>query len=348
MVQGCRVGVVIPCFRNEQTLEAVVRELPDSVDTVIVVNDASPDGAQAVAERLASPRVVVLKHEKNQGVGGAMATGYAAALERGLDVVVKMDGDGQMAPEGIADLVTPIAEGRCEYAKGNRFLHARELEDMPLLRKLGSIVLTFLTKFASGYWHVFDPQNGFVAIAGDALASLDLERLRHRRYFFENEMLIQLNVLGARVLDCPMPARYGGEVSSLRIGRVLFYFPYFFLRGFHFRMLHRYVLRDFSIVIPFYLLGTALFLLGLGVGAHAWILALLTLVPTPTGTIMLAVLPLILGLQFLLQGLLIDILQTPRAVEPPARLRHAFRALPEALPTGEARLSAGKAPQKSG
>jgi glycosyltransferase involved in cell wall biosynthesis len=323
MVHGCRIGVVIPCFRNEASIAAVVAGLPDFVDTIIAVNDESPDGTQGALEAIASPRLVVLRHEKNQGLGGAMATGYAAALERGLDIVVKMDGDGQMAPEALLSLVTPIAEGRCDYAKGNRFLHARELRGMPALRKLGSVALTFITKFCSGYWQVFDPQNGYVAIARDHLASLDLARLRSRRYFFENEMLIQLNVLGARVLDCPMPARYAGEASSMKVSRVLFYFPYFFLHGFLFRMFNRYVLRDFSIIIPFYILGTCLFGFGFVFGAREWAIALRTLLPTPTGTIMLAVLPLILGLQFLLQGLLIDILQTPRAQEPPPRPRVA-------------------------
>ena len=331
MVQGCRVGVVIPCYRSEQTIAAVVAGLPDFVDTIIAVNDASPDGTQAALEAIASPRLTVLRHEKNLGLGGAMATGYAAALERGLDIVVKVDGDGQMAPEGLIDLVTPIAEGRCDYAKGNRFLHARELRGMPALRKLGSVALTFITKFTSGYWQVFDPQNGYLAIARDHLASLDLGRLKSRRFFFENEMLIQLNVLGARVLDCPMPARYGREVSSMKISRVLFYFPYFFLHGFLFRMFNRYVLRDFSIIIPFYILGTCLFLFGFIFGASEWVIALRTLLPTPTGTIMLAVLPLILGLQFLLQGLLIDILQTPRAQEPPPRPR-VSAARPERSP----------------
>ncbi|MHB8872493.1 MAG: glycosyltransferase family 2 protein [Myxococcaceae bacterium] len=323
MVQGSRIGVVIPCYRTEQTIAAVVAGIPEYVDTIIAVNDASPDGTQAALEAISSPRLVVLRHEHNQGVGGALATGYAEALRRELDIVVKVDGDGQMAPEGILELVLPIVEGRCDYAKGNRFLHARELRGMPALRKLGSIALTFITKFASGYWHVFDPQNGFLAIARDHLASLDLERLRSRRYFFENEMLIQLNVLGARVLDCPMPARYRGENSSMKVWRVLLYFPYFFLHGFLFRMLNRYVLRDFSIIIPFYLLGSCLFLWGLGFGSYEWIIALRTNVPTHTGTIMLVVLPLILGLQFLLQGLLIDILQTPRALEPGPRSRGA-------------------------
>jgi len=326
MVQGCRIGVVIPCYRNEQTIAAVVAGLPDFVDEVIAVNDESPDETQKALEAIASPRLTVLRHEKNLGLGGAMATGFAAALERGLDIVVKVDGDGQMAPENLLDLVTPIAEGRCDYAKGNRFLHARELRGMPGLRKLGNVALTFITKFTSGYWQVFDPQNGFVAIARDHLASLDLKRLKSRRYFFENEMLIQLNVLGARVLDCPIPARYAGEVSSMKVSRVLFYFPYFFLHGFLFRMFNRYVLRDFSIIIPFYLLGTCLFSFGFVFGAHEWHHGLQTNLPTPTGTIMLAVLPLILGLQFLLQGLLIDILQTPRAQEPPPRPRLASPA----------------------
>lgn len=321
MYQGQRIGVVIPCYRVATSIAGVIATIPDYVDTIIAVNDASPDRTLAELEALDCPRLVVLRHEENRGVGGALATGYAEALTRELDIVVKVDGDGQMAPERMIELVAPVAEGLCDYAKGNRFLHSRELRQMPLLRKLGSVALTFLTKFSSGYWHVFDPQNGYLAISREFLQQLDLERLRGRRYFFENEMLIQLNVLGARVLDRAMPARYADEASSLRISRVLLSFPYLLSRGFMYRMLNRYVLRDFSIIIPFYLLGSGLFLFGLISGAEAWITALRTLLPTPTGTIMLAVLPLILGLQFLLQGLLIDILNSPRGQEPTARVR---------------------------
>lgn len=319
MFDNARIAVVIPCYRVEQTIARVVETLPDFVDLVVMVDDASPDATGETIDRLATNAnggatdIVALHHNRNQGVGGAMATGYAEALERGADIVVKVDGDDQMRPDFMVELIEPLAVGICDYAKGNRFRHFRALKAMPLVRKLGNIALTFLTKVASGYWHVFDPQNGYVAIHRDMLQSLDLECLRSRRYFFENEMLIRLNIESARVLDVPMPSVYGDEVSSLRVSHVLAYFPMHLTRGFVARLFHRYVLRDFSVVIPLYLIGFLAFAWGFGFGLAAWIDHYSHPdTPTPTGTVMLSVLPLIVGLQMLLQGLLIDILQTPR------------------------------------
>ncbi|NQU44226.1 glycosyltransferase family 2 protein, partial [bacterium] len=258
------------------------------------------------------PELIVIHHSRNQGVGGAMASGFEKALQLDLDILVKVDGDGQMDPEFMIELVEPLANGHCDYAKGNRFLHFDALRLMPLSRKLGSILLTFLTKIASGYWHVFDPQNGYLAVRQDFLRFLNLERLRNRRYFFENEMLIELNIDSARVLDCPMPSIYGGEVSSLRVSQVMLYFPVYLFRGFFSRLFHRYVLRDFSVVVPLYLLGALSFGWGVYFGILTWWRSD-PAAPTPTATIMLSVLPLILGMQMLLQGLLFEILQTPRA-----------------------------------
>ncbi len=340
MFEGCRVGVVIPSYRVEKAVAEVIRTVPEYVDVIVAVNDCSPDSTLATLKAIQDPRLVVVSHDVNKGVGAAVATGFAELLKVGIDIAVKLDGDGQMDPERMVDLVEPIASGHTDYAKGNRFLHAKELREMPLVRKLGSIALTFLTKFASGYWHVFDPQNGYLAISGEYLSSLDLSRMNSRRYFFENEMLIQLNVLGARVKDAAMPARYADEVSSMRISRVLFYFPYFLMHGFFFRMFNRYVLRDFSVIIPFYVLGSAMFAFGAVFGSYEWFQAVRTSTPTATGTIMLSVLPLILGLQLLLQGLLIDILGSRRADEAPSRLlsKQAFRQLPGEVTNAKERV----------
>jgi dolichol-phosphate mannosyltransferase len=318
--RGFRVGIVIPCYQVERSIASVITAIPDYVDIIIAVDDASSDETLATLRSIQEPRLIVLTHTANQGVGGAMVTGFREALRSELDIVVKVDGDGQMQLERLPELIDPIVENICDYAKGNRFLNAHELVRMPAPRRLGNIALTFLTKFASGYWHVFDPQNGYLAISLDYLKMLHFGRLQKQRYFFENEMLIQLNVLGARVLDCPMPAHYGDEKSSLRITRVLLSFPRQLCRGFFYRMLQRHILRDFSIIIPLYFFGGVLFLFGLIFGGWHWWKALQTNIPTPTGTIMLSVLPLILGIQFLLQGLVVDILQTPR-VNPPIKKR---------------------------
>ncbi len=312
MFGDMRIGVVIPCYRAESAVADVIARIPDFVDTVVAVNDASPDGTLEVLESITSPHLTVVSHEQNRGLGGAMVTGFRRILEDRPDIVVKLDADGQMDPALIPELIRPIAAGVCDYAKGNRFQHFQALARMPLSRKIGNIALTFLTKIASGHWHIFDPQNGFVAIRADFLPRLNLDRLSTRRYFFENEMLIQLNIGAARILDCPMPAIYGDETSSLRIRHVLCRFPPLLVRGFFARLLHRHVLRDFSVIIPLYLLGTLFFIWGFGFGAWAWARSIHTGIPATTGTVMLSVLPLILGFQMLLQGLLIDILQSPR------------------------------------
>ncbi len=313
MYNNHTVGVVIPCYRVEKEIAAVIAQLPAFIDRIIAVDDAGPDGTAAVLDAMNDPRLIVIRHDTNQGVGGAMASGFDKALDLNLDVVVKIDGDGQMAPEHIVDLIDPLRAGICDYAKGNRFLHFRELRRMPLVRQFGNILLTFLTKVASGYWHIFDPQNGFVAIGRPYLVTLDLDRIRRRRYFFENEMLIQLNIVGARVLDCPMPAKYGNETSSLKISHILSYYPYLLLRGYFSRLYHRHVLRDFSIIIPLYFFGFSLFAFGVVFGINAWVTSARLGVATPTGTVMIAVLPLILGFQMLMQGLMLEILQSPRA-----------------------------------
>jgi hypothetical protein len=240
-----------------------------------------------------------------------MATGFGAALEAGSDVVVKCDGDGQMDPRDIGELLLPILSDRAEYAKGCRFHHLKDLSAMPRTRLGGNIALTFLTKVASGYWHVLDPQNGFVAIRADVLRRLPLERLA-RGYFFENDMLIRLNSLEARVEDVPLPSRYAGETSSLRPGRALLEFPFRLVAGFFRRLYWRYLFYDVSPVAIFFLSGALLFLFGTIFGAYHWIHNAARNIPTPTGTVMVAAMPVILGFQLILQALVLDVENSPR------------------------------------
>jgi hypothetical protein len=202
-----------------------------------------------------------------------------------------------------------LGEG-VHYAKGNRFL-AGDLNRMPRVRLLGSFCLTFLTKLASGYWHVFDPVNGYVAISAAALRALPLDRIA-RRYFFETDMLIHLNILRARVKDVPIPARYGGEKSAMRVRWVLLTFPFYLFKGFWYRIYQRHVLREFSAVAMFWFLGSLLLLWGTGFGAYTWIESHLTGHIATTGTVMLSVLPFILGFQLALQAILIEIQESPR------------------------------------
>jgi glycosyltransferase involved in cell wall biosynthesis len=311
MYKGSRIGVVVPAFNEEAFVRQVVASLPAFVDVVIVVDDASIDRTSEEARSAGDPRVTVIRTPENRGVGGATLLGYAEALERGCDIVAKMDGDGQMAPDHLASLLDALIDEGYDYAKGNRFLSSRSLAGMPRQRVLANIVTTFLTKLASGYWHVFDPQNGYVAIKAAALRKLNFERI-HRRYFFENDMLVELNLRSARVRDVGIPARYGDEVSDIGWSRVAVTFPWLLLRRFFRRLVVRYVVVDLSPVAVFLFSGLILFSWGVGFGAFIWIRTLITDVATMTGTIMLALVPLVLGFQLVLQGVVLDIQESQR------------------------------------
>ena len=314
MFQELVIAVVIPCYKVENHIEQVVRTVPSYVDHIIAVNDAGPDRSLEILKALAvtNPRLTVLEHEVNRGLGAAMTTGFDYALKINADIVVKLDGDGQMLPDYMEQLIWPIADNVCDYAKGNRFRHSRALEQMPRLRLLGSIGLTFLTKMASGYWNVTDPQNGYIAIKSEFLCALDFERIALRRFFFENEMLIQLNVEGGRVLDVPIPAVYGDEQSTMHIRRVLLTFPLLLVKGYFWRLFQRFIIRDFSLVAPLYFVGLVLMVYGLYTGLTVWHANAPLGIPTPTGTIIKATIPLIMGFQMMMQGLLFEILSTPK------------------------------------
>jgi len=313
MYKNHRIAVVAPAFNEAKLIGRVIGTIPEFVDHVIVVDDCSRDDtfAAAQAEACGGGRVIVLQTRENGGVGCATMLGYGKALESGAQVIVKMDGDGQMPPEYLPALLDAIIEGNYDYAKGNRFLASESLRAMPRHRIFGNIVMTFMTKLASGYWHIFDPQNGYTAITADALRSLNLSEI-YPRYFFENDMLVHLNLRRARVKDVAMPARYGEELSSVNLFKVGVTFPLLSLRRFAKRIYQNYVLRDFSPIALFLLLGAALFGWGFLFGAYLWIKSIVTGHPTPTGTIMLSVLPLILGFQLLLQAIVLDIQETPK------------------------------------
>ena len=311
MVAPPRVFVVIPAYRCAPQVGGVISAMPELVERIFVVDDASPDDTAAVVEGLGNPRVTLLRHEVNQGVGGAMATGYRAALDAGADIVVKVDGDGQMAPSDIPALVEPLLDGTAEYAKATRFHHFRELRSMPRARLLGNIGLTFLTKLSSGYWHVLDPQNGFVAICAPVLRRVSLDRLA-QGYFFENDMLIRLNAVEARVADVPLHTRYGDEESNLKPGRILLQFPARLLAGFFRRVFWRYLFFDVSPIALFLLFGIVLFAFGGIFGAYHWWKSIHTGVTASTGTVILSALPLILGFQLILQALVLDVQGSPR------------------------------------
>jgi glycosyltransferase involved in cell wall biosynthesis len=277
-----------------------------------VVDDASPDSTAdlvtAAAQR--DDRILLIRHRSNQGVGGAMVTGYRKALELEAQVVVKIDGDGQMDMDHLPDLLKPLIEGKADYTKGNRFRDFRSLQRMPLIRRIGNMGLAFLSKAATGYWNLFDPTNGFSAIRVEALTQLPLEQI-DRTYYFETSMLAHLYLIGAVVKDVPMPARYQGEVSSLSIQRVLFEFPLKLISTFIRRVVLKNFIYDFSMGSIYLLVGFPLLMFGLIFGSYKWIDYASRNIPAPTGTVMLPTLSVLLGIQLLLSAIEIDLRSVP-------------------------------------
>jgi dolichol-phosphate mannosyltransferase len=305
-IQGHSLAVVIPAYRAAGTIASVVRAVPAFVDHIIIVNDCSPDNLSEVLADLTDPRLVVMAHEKNQGVGGAMITGFRRAMELNAAFVAKVDADGQMDPAILDRFVRMALRFDCDYVKANRFGHVSSLEAMPRLRLWGNILLTFATKFASGYWNLFDPQNGYVMVSRRMLKRLDLECL-DRSYFFENSMLINLNILRARIGEIYLPAVYGGEVSSLHVGRVLRSFPLKLFRGLTFRIYEKYVFRSISPIFPLLSFGLASLAFALMFGGYAWSRSVATGIPAATGTVTLALLAVLMSVSCLLQAMVLDV-----------------------------------------
>ena len=308
-----KVAVVIPAYRTESEIESVLHGLPEFIQHIIVVDDASPDSSAdrvcAAAER--DPRIILIRHEKNQGVGGAMVTGFKKALALGSEIVIKLDGDGQMDPHYIPALITPLIRGDADYAKGNRFRDFAALQQMPLVRRIGNLGLSFLTKAATGYWNIFDPTNGYFAIRADVLTQLPLDKL-DKSYYFETSMLSRLYLLDAFVQDVTIPARYRGETSNLSIRRVLFEFPFKLTVTLFKRIILKYFIFDFSMMSIYLLTGIPLLLFGLIFGITKWIQYAQLGIPAPTGTVILPTLSVILAIQILLSAIEIDLNAAPR------------------------------------
>jgi dolichol-phosphate mannosyltransferase len=316
---GLRIGVVIPAYRVERHIEQVIRGLPAFVSSIIVVEDASPDRTRERVAGLAERdrRITLLSHATNRGVGGAMRTGLTEALRQGLDLVVKMDGDDQMDPAWLPQLVAPLAAGTADMVKGNRYATLGSLKAMPPVRMAGNAGLTFLVKLASGYWNTFDPANGYFAVRTSVLERMNLDKLPSR-YFFESGFLIELGILRAAVQDIAIPARYGDERSSLSVLRTLVGFPPRLMWGLVRRLFWRYFVYDFTALSVFLLLGLPLLVSGVVYGTVVYVeLAKLNENAT-AGQVMLAAMPIILGAQLLLQAVVLDIANVPRvAISPP-------------------------------
>ncbi len=305
MLDGKRVAVVVPAFDEEHLVGETIRGIPAFVDRIFVVDDASRDGTVAATEGVGDARVEVLRHERNAGVGAAIATGYRRARDEGVDVTCVMAADNQMDPTELEALVAPVARGEVEYAKANRLVSGEAWTVIPRTRYLGNAVLSLFTKIASGYWHVADSQAGYTALSLDALRRLDLDRL-YPRYGFPNDVLVHLNVQNARVRDVPSRPIYDvGERSGIKLRSVVPRISWLLFKGFWWRMGHKYVIRDFHPLVFFYAFGALMLGVGLVLGLIELILRIAGNAITPATIVLVAVL-LIAGLQMTLFAMWFD------------------------------------------
>ena len=307
-----RVCVVIPAFKVAAHIVKVIQSIGPEVGKIIVVDDACPElSGHLLQKAVFEPRLEVIYHPTNMGVGGAVKTGYRRAIELGYEVIIKIDGDGQMDSSRITDLIIPILTNQSDYTKGNRFFEIDAVQEMPKIRIIGNLCLTFMTKFSTGLWHVFDPNNGFTAIRGSVLKKLNLDKIDDR-YFFESDMLFRLNLVQARVNDVPLPAIYGEEKSNLRIKRVLFEFPLKHGRNYVKRIAYTYYLREFNLASIELPLGVLLSGFGLILGGYSWVHGMITQTQTATGTLILIAMSFLSGLQLILAFLSYDTSNTKR------------------------------------
>ena len=306
------IVVVIPCYRVKSQILGVIQRIGPEVAQIYVVDDACPeDSGHWVKENCQDTRVKVLWHHSNLGVGGAMKTGYAEALRNGADVVVKLDGDGQMDPCLIPQFIAPILREQADYTKGNRFYDLEKIGQMPKLRLFGNALLSLMGKLSTGYWNLFDITNGYIAIHSKVLQRVPLNKISNR-YFFETDMLFRLNTVRAVAVDIPMDAVYGNEKSNLQISNILLEFSIKHLKNLCKRIFYNYFLRDMTLASLELLGGTILMFFGIIFGGIHWFYSVATGIPTPVGTVMLAALPALVGLQLLLAFIGFDISTVPR------------------------------------
>jgi glycosyltransferase involved in cell wall biosynthesis len=305
VLEGKSVAVVVPAYDEEALVATTIGGMPGFVDRIFVVDDASRDGTAAAARGTGDGRVEVITHERNSGVGAAIVTGYHRAVEEGIDVTCVMAADNQMDPTDLEKIALPVARGELEYAKANRLITGEAWKVIPRSRYLGNAMLSFLTKIASGYWHVADSQSGYTAASREILEQLDLDRV-YRGYGFPNDMLVHLNVWNARVRDIPSRPVYGvGERSGIKIRRVVPRISWLLLKGFFWRMREKYVIRDFHPLVFFYALGFLMTFLGLGLGIAEVVLRIMGNAVS-VGTVVLVALLLIFGSQFTLFAMWFD------------------------------------------
>lgn len=305
------IAVVIPCFKVKSHIFSVISQIGKEVDIIYVVDDSCPEmTGDYVLKECVDPRVQVIYHKKNKGVGGAVKSGYKQAINDGATVVVKLDGDGQMNPALIPKFIKPILKGEADYVKGNRFFDLESLAQMPKVRIFGNAGLSFINKLSSGYYNVMDPTNGYTAIHSICLKMMPFSKISNR-YFFESDMLFRLNIIRAVVYDLPMKSKYGEEISNLNIIRILFDFPGKYLNRFLKRIVYNYFLRDFNVGSVEILIAFVFLVSGISYGLFNWYQSFVTGTVATSGTVMFASLPIILGFQSLLAAIQYDVMHIP-------------------------------------
>ncbi|MGD9702328.1 MAG: glycosyltransferase family 2 protein [Acidimicrobiia bacterium] len=309
MLTGMAIAVVVPAYNEEALISRVISTIPDFVDHVVIVDDASTDGTRAAALAASDARTEVITHQVNQGVGGAIITGHRRAMELGADISAVMAGDAQMDPDYLESLLEPIIDRGYGFTKANRFFSSDSFGDMPKSRVFGNVVLSFLTKLASGYWNIFDPQNGYTAVRTDVLRRLSLDRIA-KTYEFENDLLINLNILDVRATDVPIPAVYGEETSGIKLRRVIPAISFLLIKGFWRRIMLKYVLRSFSPIALFLFSGLALLTWSFFFGIWV-VINTLGEKSASAGTAILWVAPFLVGVQLLISALTLDIQNSP-------------------------------------
>lgn len=306
-----KITVVIPAYKVTGHIVELISQIGPEISRIFVIDDACPDDSGKLVEsQVTDSRVKVIYHERNQGVGGAVMSGYRAAIKDGAGIIVKLDGDGQMDPDLISAFVEPVISGEADYSKGNRFYDLEEIRSMPPMRLFGNAVLSLMTKLSSGYWNLFDPTNGYTAIHADVAKHLPFNKISNR-YFFETDILFRLNTIRAVVIDIPMDAKYGEEVSGLKISKIVGEFLFKHIRNYIKRIFYNYYLRDLSLASIELPVGLLMLFFGVGYGSYHWLVSSQLGVSTPAGTVMLAAMPVLMGLQLILAFIGYDISSVP-------------------------------------
>ncbi len=306
-----RIAVVIPAYKCSKFIVKVCSEIDPSVEKIFVVDDCCPEHTGKIVAAANVPRVQVLFNKVNLGVGGAVKHGYQEALAQGLDICIKMDGDGQMDPRLIPRFIRPIIEGHADYTKGNRFYYLSSLYSMPRVRVFGNTILSLLSKLSTGYYEIFDPTNGYTAISTKILPFIEVNKVANR-YFFESDLLFRLNLIRAKVEDVPMDSLYGDEISGLKEFSIVPEFLKGHIKNFLKRLFYQYFLRNFSPATLELIFGIILLLFGLIFGTYSWVSAYLNQTTATSGTVMLSALPFFLGFQLLLSFIQFDVGNSPK------------------------------------